>query len=218
VQLCQFQLFWFFFFCFDSFFFGVGNGKECNFYEYTGAFPGIYYPTDVFIGTYSAGVNISIIYACSNDGSTLSIRQYTGTFNCANGTSVTTTTINQGDTGYQFLCTGQDCSLIYTLATYNVTGCTTHYSSFQEMAYVTGICYNSTTPSYKYSCGSSSYSVTEYSDKDCSSSLSSTSVTDGCESLVTSSMKYEVVKCGNAIRSFSTFMSFVMVAISFFIY
>jgi len=202
------------------FFSRLAFGTNCNFVKESAD---VYWPTGRCIGSYDYGTNSSIMYTCSTNGKYVNLTTYDSNIDCM-GTPSSWYMIYQNDTYYEgFVCNGTDCSLQYSLATYDSSSsCSGSFSFFELDTFVTNVCYYiSSSESLEYTCSSSSFTAKSYSDSSCSSSSPVVATyKSGCTSLDSVSYDYKITHCGNptgSSPSFSTFMSFVVMAIAFFI-
>jgi len=202
------------------------GAADCNYIMYTYSYSGNYMPTDTCIGYSYSSYNSSYMYACSDDMMYVTYTTYSDSYNCM-GNASTTTVIWSNNTYYQFLCSAMDCIVQYTdtyyLSTADCTG--TPYTTTQT-GLVAGVCYNSSSTSLVYGCTDDDYTIFYYTDGMCATFSLSATIDEGCNEFTSVSDYYEIATCSrpgyygiasSQIPSFSAFVSFVMVAIAFFV-
>jgi hypothetical protein len=207
--------------------FAYASATTCNYIEISET----YFPTDACYGYETSSYNESYMYTCMmNMTSNMYYVNYSSfdSFDCT-GTIDYTYNIMSGDTGYEFLCGQDDCSVVYEYDVYDSTDdCTGTPYTRSQYPVVAGICNNdSTSYSYVYGCTDDSYTMYTYSDSMCKTLSTKTKYSKECigSSLTTTSVLYKVATCGmpgyygiasSQIPAFSTLISFVMIAVAFF--
>jgi len=206
------------------------GAPTCNYLLYTYSSSSLYIPPNVCVGYQtSSGYNSSYMYSCMTTSTGAYYIAYTGydNYNCG-GNSSSSYEIWANNTNYQFLCSAEDCIVEYEDEYYtSVDDCSGTPYTTTQYGFVAGVCYNiSSSGSFVYGCTDDSYTIFTYSDGMCSDYLLKVVYDSGCESYVsTYSSDYSIPKCSkpgyygiasSQIPAFSTFVSFVMIAIAFF--
>jgi len=212
---------------FLSIFYHVTAGKRCNYFVDTFHDSGLYYPTDICNNVYGEVTNTSTMYKCSSDKTYITAISYSRA-DCNDNNITSSFNVSENEANYEIYCGGISCALQLKEKTYTSSDCSGTAATFAILNWVTNVCYNSSaTLSIMYKCTSSNYTLEYYSDQNCKTKESSISYSGCHEETSTSSVKYVVSTCDNPYNTsktssssqiaFSKFVSFVMVAIAFFI-
>jgi hypothetical protein len=127
----------------------TADGKDCNYLKYLNT--SSYIATDSCVGTVVSGFNISQIFSCSANGQQVTYTAYNGSLDCS-GNILNSTIITKDDAEFEFLCTGEDCSVQFGITFYFGKNCTTDSPLVGDYSYVAGKCYSSSSTSYVYCC------------------------------------------------------------------
>jgi len=209
--------------------FGFASADTCNYIMYTAVSSGVYYPTDTCVGSGDLFSNSSYIYKCMKTTAGAYYVNYITYTDYACTTGSNSQNITSSNTNYEFLCSADDCIVKYEEKYYSSsTTCGGSVDTFSEYPYVAGVCYNTSgSTSTVYGCTEDSYTIFYYSDASCSTLITKDETKVKCEDLDGSSSQYTSIKAcsksgyygvaSSQISAFSTFVSFVMIAIAFFV-
>jgi len=207
--------------------FAYASADMCNYIMYTFSSSGVYIPTDICVGYTTSIYNSSSMYSCMTTSTNMYYVSYMSydNYDCS-GNATTTYSIWANDTDYQFLCSADACAVEYELKSYSVSDCSGDADSTYQYGIVAGVCYNSSSTSLVYGCTDDSYTVYSYSDGQCGTLLAKFKYSEECLSVSSISTYYSIAECSkpgyygiasSQIPAFSTFVSFVMIAIAFFV-
>jgi len=158
---------------------------------------GFYYPPGICVGTSANGINTSYIFRCSSSVNSVYYEEYNN-FNCY-GNATQQSIINSGNSSYEFVCNGVDCSMMYNYIVYDQENNCSNTQSIEQNAFVSGLCYYYNGDGWVYSCHKNYFTEYSYSTDTTCTDLVLEYVQPSNTCVITSGYSasvYQIVKCG----------------------